>query len=103
MKTLLLLLLAALGYAAWTVGDRARKVTEGSPGMRQLLLWGGLIAAPAGVLVALVLPEQINFNRESPAGLFYVYLPCFLVGGALFAGGIGAFIGALRARGVSEE
>ena len=98
MNTFLLILLAGLGYAAWSIGRWAYRVAQRSSASRTLLLWGGLLAVPLGVFVALVLPEQINFNRESPGGIFYVYLPCFLVGGALFSGGIGAFVGALRAK-----
>ena len=98
MNSFLLVLLAGLGYAAWSVGRWAHGVARRSPGKRSLLLWGGLLAVPLGVFVVLVLPEQLKFNRESPGGIFYVYLPCLLVGGALFAGGIGAFVGALRAK-----
>ena len=101
MNTFLLVLLAGLGYAAWSIGSWAHGVARRSPALRSLFIWGGLLAIPLGVFVVLVLPEQINFNRESPGGIFYVYLPCFLVGGALFAGGIGAFVGALRAKGES--
>ena len=97
MNSFLLVLLAGLGYAAWSVGRWAHGVARRSPGKRGLLLWGGLIAVPLGIVVALVLPEQIKFNRESPGGIFYVYLPCFLVGGALFCGGLGALVGALKA------
>ena len=98
MNSFFLLLLAGLGYAAWSIGSWAYRLARRSPASRTLLLWGGLLAVPLGVFVVLVLPEQLKFNRESPGGIFYVYLPCLLVGGALVAGGIGAFIGALRAR-----
>ena len=96
MNTFLLALLAGIGYAAWSIGRWAHGVAQRSPLHRTALLWGGLLAIPLGLVVALVLPEQIEFNRESPAGILYVYLPCFLAGGALFAGGIGAFAGAIR-------
>lgn len=98
MNQQLLILLGLLGLAAWGAGVKAHRLAQRSPTARALLLWGGLLAIPLGVYVVLVLPEQIDFNRESPGGIFYVYLPCFLVGGGLFCGGIGAFIGALTAR-----
>lgn len=101
MNTFLLLAVAGLGYAAWSIGRWARGVAERSRGMRSLLVWGGLLAVPLGVYVVLVLPEQVDFNRESPGGIFYVYLPCLLAGGALFCGGIGAFVGGIRAKSVS--
>lgn len=99
VNTFLLALLTGLGYAAWSIGGWAHRLAARSPALRSLFLWGGLLAIPLGLVVALVLPEQLKFNRESPAGIFYVYLPCFLVGGALFAGGIGAAVGAFRVRG----
>lgn len=101
MSTPLLILLGLVGWGIWGAGRWAKRMAMRSPGTRALLLWGGLVAVPLGVFVVLVLPEQIHFNRESPGGIFYVYLPCFLVGGALFSGGIGAFVGALRGKGES--
>ena len=98
MNTLLLIVLGLLGWGIWGAARWARGVALGAPQLRPLLLWGGLLAVPLGLVVALVLPEQIHFNRESPAGIFYVYLPCLLVGGVLFAGGIGAAVGAWRVR-----
>jgi hypothetical protein len=84
--------------AVWVRGRIALR-----PGTRKRWLIASVIAVPAGALIALWLPEQIPFNRESPAGIFYVYLPCFAIGGGLCLGGIGGFIGALVAgRGVSE-
>ena len=92
-----LTLLGVVGLFAWAVGSwtyvRAKRATE----LRTLLLWGSVLAIPVGVGVAFFLPEQIPFNRESPAGIFTVYLPCFLAGGALTFGGVGAFFGALHA------
>ena len=98
MNTTLLLIIGVLGFYAWSVGLWAQGKARRSAGMRSLLVWGSVIAVPLGVYVALLLPEQIDFNRESPGGIFYVYLPCFLVGGGLAFGGFGAFIGALTAR-----
>ena len=98
MNTLLLIVLGLLGWGIWGSARWARGAALGAPGLRPLLLWGGLLASPLGIYVALFLPEQLEFNRESPAGIFYVYLPCFLAGGVLFAGGIGGVVGALRAK-----
>lgn len=56
-----------------------------------------------GLVVALWLPEHLNFNRESPAGIFYIYLPCFTAGAALFFGGIGVGVGAGMARPQEHE
>jgi hypothetical protein len=98
MNSQLLTILALLGLYAWFVGTWARRRATRSPGSRTLLLWGALLAIPVGACIALILPEQIPFNRESPAGIFTVYLPCFVIGGGLAFGGVGAFFGALAAR-----
>jgi hypothetical protein len=94
----LLTILALLGLYSWAVGKWARKRARRSPQTRTFFLWGSLLAIPAGVCIAFILPEQIPFNRESPAGIFTVYLPCFAIGGGLAFGGLGAFFGALFAK-----
>ena len=91
-----LTLLGIVGLYAWWVGSWAWRRAQGAPELRSLLLWGSLCAIPVGVYVAFFLPEQIPFNRESPAGIFTVYLPCFAAGGGLTFGGMGAFFGAFR-------
>lgn len=98
MNSQLLTILAVLGVYAWWVGGWARRRVVRSPEARTLFLWGAVLAIPVGIFIAFFLPEQIPFNRESPAGIFTVYLPCFLVGGGLAFGGVGAFFGALAAR-----
>lgn len=98
MNSSLLILLTLVGLYAWAVGKGARKRAERSAQTRMLLLWGAVLAIPVGGYVAFFLPEQIPFNRESPGGIFYVYLPCFAIGGGLAFGGVGAFFGALTAR-----
>lgn len=89
-------LLGIVGLFAWAVGRWSYRRAARVPELRTLLLWGSVVAIPAGIGVAFFLPEQIPFNRESPAGIFTVYLPCFVAGGALAFGGVGAFFGALR-------
>jgi hypothetical protein len=79
--------------AVWVRGRIAR-----NPGSWKLWLIASVVAIPVGVLIVLWLPEQIPFNRESPGGIFYVYLPCFLIGGALALGGIGATVGSFTMR-----
>jgi len=98
MNSQILTILAVLGVYAWWVGRWARRRATRSRETRTLLLWEAVLAIPVGVYVAFFLPEQIPFNRESPAGIFTVYLPCFVVGGGLAFGGLGAFFGALAAR-----
>jgi hypothetical protein len=89
--TLLGLALVWIWAAAVGVQGRIRQ----DPETKMVWLITSMVAVPVGALVALWLPEQIPFNRESPGGIFYVYLPCFLIGGGLCLGGIGGFIGAI--------
>ncbi len=98
MNSQLLIILAVLGVYAWAVGTWARARAARSAETKTLLLWGAILAIPVGVYIAFFLPEQIPFNRESPGGIFTVYIPCFVVGGGLAFGGLGAFFGALIAR-----
>jgi hypothetical protein len=98
MNRLLLTILALLGLYSWSVGRWARRRVTHSPELRTLFLWSAFLAIPVGACIAFLLPEQIPFNRESPAGIFTVYLPCFVIGGGLAFGGVGAFFGALAAR-----
>jgi hypothetical protein len=96
MNSFLLGLLLAAGFYSWWVAGKFRPYAESSEAMRKLgLYWSGPVAL-LGVATALWLPEQIKFNRESPGGIFYVYLPCFLAGAALFFGGIGVFVASVR-------
>ncbi|MDP9145401.1 MAG: hypothetical protein M3N43_12020 [Actinomycetota bacterium] len=99
--------LTLLGLALvwiWAAAVWVRGRIALNPGARKLWIVASVTAIPAGALIALWLPEQIPFNRESPGGIFYVYLPCFAIGGGLCLGGIGGFIGALLARpGESRE
>ena len=95
MNTTLLIILGLLGFYAATVAVWVRGKIRKAPGTKGLWIAAGLVAAPLGAYVALMLPEQIDFNRESPGGIFYVYLPCFLIGGGLAVGWIGAFLGAI--------
>ena len=98
MNRQLLTILGLLGVYAWSVGTWARRRVTRAPEVRTLFLWGALLAIPIGACIALLLPEQIPFNRESPAGIFTVYLPCFVIGGGLAFGGLGAFFGALAGK-----
>ena len=98
MNSQLLIILGLLGLYAWAVGNWARKHARRSAQTRIFLLWGAVLAVPVGVYVAFFLPEQVPFNRESPGGIFTVYLPCFAIGGGLAFGGVGAFFGALTGR-----
>lgn len=98
MNSALLTILAVLSLYSWAVGKWAQKKVRRSPQTRAFFLWGSLLAIPIGALIALVLPEQIPFNRESPAGIFTVYLPCFAIGGGLAFGALGAFFGALTTK-----
>jgi hypothetical protein len=93
---LILLGLALVWIWAAAVGVRGK--IEAAPDLRIPFLVLSIVAVPVGALIALWLPEQIPFNRESPAGIFYVYLPCFAIGGGLCLGGIGGFLGALTSR-----
>lgn len=103
MSSALLVPLALAGLFSWWAAGKYRPYAEGSRALRRLgLLWSGP-AALIGVATALWLPEQIPFNRESPAGIFTVYLPCFLAGGALFFGAIGIFVASFRARPTEAE
>lgn len=79
--------------AVWVRGRIALR-----PETLKIWLVASVVAIPVGALIALWLPEQIPFNRESPAGLFTVYLPCIAIGGGLALGGIGVFLGTLTAR-----
>jgi hypothetical protein len=98
LNTTLLVILGLAGLYSWWVAGKYRRYAESSRAMRKLgLVWSGPVAL-LGVAAAFWLPEQIPFNRESPAGIFTVYLPCFLGGGALFFGAIGVFVASVRAR-----
>ncbi len=88
------------GWYAWWVAQKYRPYAESSAALRKLGLYWSIPVALIGVATAFWLPEQINFNRESPGGIFYVYLPCFLGGAALFFGAIGVFVVSLRAKSV---
>src|SRR5688572_27694444 len=93
--------LIVLGLASvwiWAAAVGVQGKLKAAPELRILYLILGIVAVPVGALIALWLPEQISFNRESPAGIFYVYLPCFLIGGGLALGGIGAAIGSFTMR-----
>ena len=98
MNSFLLGAVAVAGLYAWWVAGKFRPYAESSPAIRTFGLYWSLPVALIGVGTALWLPEQIPFNRESPGGIFYVYLPCVLAGAALFFGAIGIFVAAFRAR-----
>ena len=103
MNSFLLGIIAVAGLYAWWVAGKFRPYAKSSEAMRKLGLYWSVPVALLGVATALWLPEQINFNRESPGGIFYVYLPCFLAGAALFFGAIGVFVASLRAKGQPDR
>lgn len=102
-SVILLFTLGLAGSCSWWVAEKYRPFAEGSAAFRKFGLFWSLPLMMAGVATAFRLPEQIPFNRESPAGIFTVYLPCFLAGGALFFGAIGIFVASLRARPASID
>lgn len=103
MNSFLLGVLAVTGLYSWWVARKFRPYAESSEAMRKLGVYWSVPVALFGVATALWLPEQINFNRESPGGLFYVYLPCFMAGAALFFGAIGVFVASMRVRGGADR
>jgi hypothetical protein len=98
VNTFLWGVVALAGLYAWWVAGKYRPYAESSAAWRKLGLWWSLPVALLGVATALWLPEQVDFNRDSPGGIFYVYIPCFLTGAALFFGAIGVFVASFRAR-----
>jgi len=98
MNSQLLILLGLCGLFSWWVAGKYRPYAGSSRALRRLGLYWSWVVAAIGVATAFWLPEQIPFNRESPGGLFTVYIPCFLGGGALFFGAIGVFVASVRAR-----
>ena len=103
MNGVLFVPFALAGLYSWWVAGKFRPYAESSEAMRKLGLYWSVPVALLGVATALWLPEQIKFNRESPGGLFYVYLPCFLAGAALCFGAIGVFVASLRAKGQRDR
>jgi ABC-type amino acid transport system permease subunit len=79
MKSLYLIIIIALLVLMFR---KARRQAEQSPQRRRFIIWRAVVMALIGLPIALLLPQRVPMNNESPAGVV-VYLVCWFVGGLM--------------------
>jgi hypothetical protein len=89
-------LLALIALLVW-IFVKARRQAEQSPQRRRFIIWRAIVIIPVGLVIALVLPQRVPMNNESPAGIV-VYLVGWVIGGLLALQGITSLAAALIAR-----
>ena len=94
MKLISLIILIAL--LVW-IFVRTRAQAAQSAKRRRSIMLRAWFAVPVGLAIALLLPQRVPMNNESPAGIV-VYLVGWVIGGLLALQGITSLAAALIAR-----
>jgi hypothetical protein len=85
-----------IAVVLWTF-KKGRAQAAQSPARRRFIVWRAAVIIPLGLAIALLLPQRVPMNVESPAGVV-IYLLCWLIGGLLALQGVISLLAALLAR-----
>ena len=94
MKLISLIILIAL--LVW-IFVRTRAQAAQSAKRRRSIMLRAWFAVPVGLAIALLLPQRVPMNNESPAGIV-VYLLCWLIGGLMALQGVISVVAAFIAK-----